>query len=97
MKRLKGYQPGRALSGQDRAPYLRAALAYRRLHGHLPGGGYVVFYQGRACGWTLGIEGGTNGWLAGCVAVPNQVSEVLHVAVGGNYQDGAERWEALAP
>ena len=96
MKRVEGYRPGRALSGQDQVAYRRAALAYRRRHDHLPGLGYVVFYQGRACGWTLGVEGVTNGWLAGCVAVPIYVSEVLHVAVGGNYQDGAERWEALA-
>ena len=97
MKRSKLYCPGKALTHQVRSGFHVAAGAYRLRHDQLPGGGYVVFYHGKACGWTTGIQGRPEGWLADCVAVPADQDGLLHVAVGGTYLDGAERWEAIVP
>ena len=80
----------------SREDYHAAAIEYRAIHDHLPGGGYVIFWSGNPCGWTLGVEGRPNGWDAGCVAVPPESDGALYVARGGDYITGAKHWEPLS-
>ena len=83
-----------AVTPYQRAMYHTAASVYREIQ-DLPAAGYVVYFGGEPCGWTRWVEE-PNGWLAGCVAVPVDPAQPMRIARGGNYQDGAERWEVMA-
>ena len=95
-KPSKLYRPGKAPTRQDRTGFHVAACVYRLRHDQLPGGGYIVFYHGKPCGWTPGVEGRPNGWLEGCVAVPADREDEIYVAMGGSALDGADHWEIIA-
>lgn len=64
----------------------------------LRGVGYLVAFGDKWCGWTLSLAAMTGTaaprpWRPGCVAMPCDGRAEVWEAVGGNYQDGAERWE----
>ena len=67
--------------------------------GHFPAGGYVVFFNGKPCGWMDSIDRdrAENGRLThrpGCVCAPVDGPPAVFDAVGGDYQGGAEKWAA---
>lgn len=72
------------------------ARQYRCEHPELPADGYVIIYRGEVAGWTSSITE-PRGWLSGCLAVPAYYNARMYIADGGNYQDGAERWEPMDP
>ncbi len=53
-------------------------------------GGVVIVFNGEVPGWMNELRD-PQGWEPGCIAVDEQGNE--WVAVGGNADDGAERWE----
>ncbi|RRJ97894.1 hypothetical protein Ga0100231_005420 [Opitutaceae bacterium TAV4] len=54
--------------------------------------GYVITFAGEVSGWTWKLLEPVTSWRPGCIAVPADDSPCFE-AVGGNYQDGAARWE----
>jgi hypothetical protein len=78
------------------APTLADALKYMRdqqleIRSDVPG--YVVFFNGKACGW--GIQPRCSDWRPGCVMVDLQTGAQFEL-VGGNYDAGGERWNQLS-
>jgi hypothetical protein len=58
--------------------------------------GFVVFFHFNLCGWSESFARlQTGGWVAGAVAMPVDAAGKALVAVGGDYQNGCERWEEI--
>lgn len=67
--------------------------------GTFPAGGYVIFYDGKPVGWMVSLDKdkAENGRLThrpGCFAVVVDGPAQIWQSVGGDYQGGAEKWEA---
>lgn len=77
------------------AALCKIAAKYREENPDNPKGGFVVIYDGRVAGWTHSVSE-VSGWLAGCYAIPDIAGEPIREAVGGNYQNGAEKWVPVA-
>ncbi|MBC2592677.1 hypothetical protein H5P28_00225 [Ruficoccus amylovorans] len=56
--------------------------------------GWVIVHHGAGAGWTRSLDHRPCAWVPGCLAVPADGGPV-YIAVGGNDQDGAQRWEIL--
>jgi hypothetical protein len=73
-----------------------AAHAWAKEHGKTDG--YVTFWCGTLAGWSVSrarLEAA--GYLPGVVAIPIGIGcrYAALVAVGGNYENGCDRWEEL--
>ncbi len=55
--------------------------------------GYVVFFDGKPCGW--GVQPRVTDWRPGCVMVDLQTGAQFEL-VGGSYGAGGERWNQLS-
>lgn len=55
-------------------------------------GGYGILYLGELCGWRADLRE-ADGWRPGCIAVDEDGNR--WGAMGGNDDDGAERWERI--
>lgn len=68
-------------------------------HPSAVGEGYAVFFEGTLSGWTGSLfftaQNGNLSWRPGCVAVNLSGPVEFHLSVGGNYQDGAARWQRI--
>ena len=76
-----------------RALHVQAAQ-WREETAHIESGGYVLVHEREVTGWTCDIRE-THGWLAGCIAVPSTEAASFFIAVGGDRQNGAEKWMSL--
>lgn len=69
------------------------ADAWRIEHGYNGKGGVVVVFGGKVNSWVNDLRN-PEAWVPGCIAVDEHGNQ--WEAMGGNPDDGAERWEALA-
>ena len=80
-----------------RGAYHDEAAGYREVHDHLSAtGGFVIFWHRRPCGWTADIAAKPDHWDPGCIAVPADPAGPCYAARGGDYINGAARWEPVA-
>lgn len=79
--------------GGMKTPTLKAARQAMREMNLTHTEGYVIFFAGRHCGWSIQPE--PKAWLPGCVAVDLQTGAQFE-GVGGTYQGGLERWIQLS-
>lgn len=84
--------PATRASLRRRAREYREAVAAGRREGPLPEIGFVMFADGVATGWCHVLPEPAD-WQPGVVAVPVQGN--LRVAVEGNPDAGAKRWEVV--
>lgn len=92
---------GQAAKLQKRArKYFDEVIAtFGESPGQFPAGGYVIYYDGKPVGWMVSLDKdkAENGRLThrpGCVAVAVDGPAQVWDAIGGDYQGGAEKWEA---
>jgi|GEM_PF-6284055 hypothetical protein len=62
-------------------------------------GGWFLFFDGECCGWIRSFEDcRMNAWRPGVVAISHNPADTrVFLAVGGNYQDGAKRFQLIDP
>lgn len=68
------------------------AIQWRVKRGYTSKGGVVVMKDGVVNGWVNKLCD-PNHWIPGCIAIDESGNQ--WISVGGNEQDGAERWEPV--
>ncbi|PPD34932.1 MAG: hypothetical protein CTY21_09435 [Methylomonas sp.] len=72
---------------------INAAAEYR-LANNLQGyGGVVILFNGSADAWSMQAISNPHAWRPGCIAVDEAGNS--WIARGGNYYDGAARWDSI--
>ena len=71
----------------------RLARAWRKRHGFLGKGGFVSFWNGKACGWMSDLSD-TASHRPGCLALSEEGA--LYRSEGGDYWRGSHEWRAAA-
>jgi hypothetical protein len=66
---------------------------------HVIEGGWFLFFRGECCGWIRNFTScRMNAWRPGVVAISHNPADTrVFLAVGGNYQDGAQRFQFIDP
>ncbi len=62
-------------------------------------GGWLVYWAGECTGWFRSFEDcRVNAWRPGCIAISHHPDDTrMWIAVGGDYQAGATRWQMITP